>query len=790
MKKLTSILLAVMLVVSMCCVGVVASAADDTAKSYYVVGSVQGWDPVNADPMTDNGDGTWTKTYTVDADAEFKVLDAQGPWDSQNSYDDKGQLGPGGANAKATVTEEGSELKIVFDTKAMRITGIFVNGVNQAAEIDPSAPTEEPTEKPTIDPFDGTHTFAPIGTFPGSNWVVDVTDFDMDYDAAAKLYYKNVEFDYEEFMGEPDDDGLYEATFEFKVTADHAWDHSWNADNEGEVEGLNTNTTLYLSSDGDTVRVDRENNEVYGVKPDANGKFVITFTFNGTTVGYDVNNPYKADAPTDPQPTDPQPTDPQPTDPQPTDPQPTVPVEDHATITLFEGSADTPTVTREYNVGDEFTYSMYLQCERADILSWKLETYYGVDGKSNIPSENQIIELIPMNGTRKYTMEAPFSSATVNAGIANRIPYNFTSGFYPPDGVDYTAGVKVVTFKFKVTGAGSTSIWTKAIQSLAGDPENHPEIREDDVAPLIKTDMSELNPDSTYVKPTEPQPTDPQPTEPQPTEPQPTQPAEFDPFDGTHTFAPVGSFPGSGWDITKTDFDMVYDEATKTWSKDVVFNYAELMGEPAEDGTYETSIEFKVAADHAWDHSWNTKQDGEVSGEGSNTVLYITSAGDALNLDLENEELTGLVPDENGNVTFTFTFNGSRVGLSVKGGTSVEPTTPEPTTPEPTTPEPTTPEPTTPEPTDPSTEPGTEAPTSAGTSAPTSAGTSAATAAGTSAATSANGTTTNNNKTTGSTSSTTGKVATGDSTSIALLLGVLLLAAGAVVVTRKKITEK
>ena len=70
--------------------------------------------------------------------------------------------------------------------------------------------------------------------------------------------------------------------------------------------------------------------------------------------------------------------------------------------------------------------------------------------------------------------------------------------------------------------------------------------------------------------------------------------------------------------------------------------------------------------------------------------------------------------------------------------------------------------------------------------------TTAATTAATTGSTTTGGTTggsTSSGTTSGSVSSATGKVATGDSTSVAILLGVLMLAGGAVVVARKRVTK-
>lgn len=161
--------------------------------------------------------------------------------------------------------------------------------------------------------------------------------------------------------------------------------------------------------------------------------------------------------------------------------------------------------------------------------------------------------------------------------------------------------------------------------------------------------------------------------------------------------------------------------------------------------------DFKVAQDHSWGISW-----GDPTTESGNAFVN--------------------VDEDNSTVTITFTVETGAIVVDVTPGSSepqptepssdvTEPTGTEPT--EPTGAEPT--EPTGTEPTEPSTgsEP-TDAPTDAPTSAPTSAPTDAPTNGGTPGGSN-------------------GKVPTGDSTSVTLLLSILMLAAGAVVLARKKV---
>lgn len=207
--------------------------------------------------------------------------------------------------------------------------------------------------------------------------------------------------------------------------------------------------------------------------------------------------------------------------------------------------------------------------------------------------------------------------------------------------------------------------------------------------------------------------------------------------DHTYTIAGNADLCGSNWSASDTNNDM-------TEISDGVF---QKVYTGVEIGAYE----FKIAQDHSWGVSYGDPTD-------------------------PNKNLSVIVDEDNSTVTITFTEETKEIKVEVTAGE--EPTQPSSDASEPTQPSSDASEPTEPssdvtEPTEPTTdvtEPSTggtdptQAPTNAPTSAPTQAPTNGGTPGGD-----------------------TGKVATGDSTSVAMLLGILMLAAGAVVLARKKV---
>ena len=248
----------------------------------------------------------------------------------------------------------------------------------------------------------------------------------------------------------------------------------------------------------------------------------------------------------------------------------------------------------------------------------------------------------------------------------------------------------------------------------------------------------------------------------------PTEAPTFDPK-AAHTYTVTGSdalFDPS-WDPTAEKYDMVLNTETGLYELVV----------PVTEEQKDSDVDYKVLADHAWDFSFNTT--GPAVGLDSNAHLYIPNDAVAIKFTFNTETLCAdavIVTDS------TAPTEAPTVAPTVA---PTDAPTDAPTN----------------APTDASTDAPTDAPTAAPTDAPTDGVTEptdgvteptdlptpskpATPDSPTSVVNPGNGSSNGNASTT-----TTGKVATGDSTSVAILLGVLMLAGAAVVVFRKKITH-
>ena len=236
----------------------------------------------------------------------------------------------------------------------------------------------------------------------------------------------------------------------------------------------------------------------------------------------------------------------------------------------------------------------------------------------------------------------------------------------------------------------------------------------------------------------------------------PTEAPTFDPkADHTYTVTGSDALFDPSWDPTADKYDMVLNTETGLYELVV----------PVTEEQKDSDVDYKVLADHAWDFSFNTT--GPAVGLDSNAHLYIP----------------------NDAVAIKFTFNTETLCADAEIITDSTAPTEAPTV----------------APTVAPTDAPTNAPTDASTDAPTDAPTAAPTDAPTDGVTEPTDLPTpskpatpdsptsvvnpGNGSSNGNTSTTTGKVATGDSTSVAILLGVLMLAGAAVVVFRKKITH-
>ncbi len=152
-KKIATLVAAVTTVVAM---GITVSAADPV---YHVAGveTLTGvaWDPAQNE-MTAKGDGTYEITFTniAKGDHDFKVVEGS-DWNGKQ-FNLEGDASSGGANAKVTVTEDGSTVVITFDgtkasveVKAPQAGGSTTDSTENTTTAAPSK--EEPSAPKTGD---------------------------------------------------------------------------------------------------------------------------------------------------------------------------------------------------------------------------------------------------------------------------------------------------------------------------------------------------------------------------------------------------------------------------------------------------------------------------------------------------------------------------------------------------------------------------------------------------------------------------------------------------------------
>ena len=266
----------------------------------------------------------------------------------------------------------------------------------------------------------------------------------------------------------------------------------------------------------------------------------------------------------------------------------------------------------------------------------------------------------------------------------------------------------------------------------------------------------------------------------------PTDPATEDvtdaPVKHTYTVAGTPGLCGSSWDITDTNNDM-------TEISDGVFQkvYTNVNA---------GAIEFKVAEDYSWNNSFGPE--GNEPGS-PNCVDEVLFDGATVTITFDTKEgvvmwMIDYPEDPTEEPTDTPTELPTEEPTEAPTVAPTELPTEEPTEAPTVAPTELPTEAPTVAPTDAPTVAPTEAPTNVATdkpTAPTSAtnATTATTATNATNATSATSATSSTSSSNTSTT-TTGKVATGDASSVAMLLGMLMIAAGTVISARRKITSK
>lgn len=467
MKKLTSVLLAVMLVISMCAMGVVGASAEgeETPEAtYYVTGNDLLFSPSwteNADAykmqqdqytgiyyinLTTVGTGSIVvpdPTDAVNPKIMYKVTD--GTW--ANSWGAEGNA-PGSPDMEIVTTDltVGSTIAciaIMFDEAAGVTTYKFEEYVpdptattEPAPTTDPDATTEPTTEQPTyIANIEEDEAYvAGSEGLTGKNWDAANADAKMNKDLVAGVYYKTFTNVVAPSVG-----------FEYKVALNGTWDISYN--HEGQALGLDTNATIDTSEEfesGDIIPF-------------------ITIIFDPATSKPIYTFEDYVPATTAPEVTTEEPT--------------TAPAEkpDHAIVHFWKTTdTDSPSMTREYKIGSTVEYSVRLKASDKDVAAFDLHTWFNQSGKTKENTvETEVLKVVDYDAP-----DANLGTMTVNLAetVDNQILMNWAIAKHLKD-YDWSVeeGVLIATFQFEVMEAGEVSVWTDINKLLkngatAGDP--------------------------------------------------------------------------------------------------------------------------------------------------------------------------------------------------------------------------------------------------------------------------------------------------------------------------------
>lgn len=233
-------------------------------------------------------------------------------------------------------------------------------------------------------------------------------------------------------------------------------------------------------------------------------------------------------------------------------------------------------------------------------------------------------------------------------------------------------------------------------------------------------------------------------------EPDPTQPSPTDPAEEEHTYYAVGSEPlfNPQWTPNADVYKMTKRSETE---------YAITL--PVSEDLWGESMPYRVVEDGTWDVSYN--EEGQAWGPDCDSYIGIVKNTFAVDI--------------------IFNIETKRTSYALLVIPVEEPAPTEPIVPTEEATAPTEEAPTEEDPTEVTTAPTEEAPTYKATEQPTTTDTTKTTSTTTA---------TETTKPTANTALTaTGKVATGNSTTVALIIGVLMLAGAGIVSTRKKITK-
>ncbi|MEF2919381.1 MAG: hypothetical protein U0O22_02800 [Acutalibacteraceae bacterium] len=793
MKKIVSILLSVMLVVAMCCVGIpaTASAAGNKATIHLVDFNGAQADPMSGDFSNLAGKGVERGIY------EFEVGDI----------------------LEVTMKLASSS----YDAISIAQGSLYLNQTSTDATSDEAFQTYTDDKNNTVvltdmsyDSVTGTY----VSNGKGSYYTVNTGDYGSDLSCSLKplkAYSKdNAKWD---------------------VNSDAEMDQVSYLFSNPQLDGIDISagyefvTLKMLVTEATECYMYSMLTEVLDVDLDNITGNDIEQTTSIKKIGHiEIETPTEPTEPTDapteaptPAPTDAPTVAPTELETEAPTPAPTdAPTEnDKAIIHLVD---DNERETLVLNVGDTFEYPVYIKLDKPNVFTLCARTYYNqpvgskttpnFDGDME-PNAPKVLEIkSKRNDITAYWNNLDTSTDIIKDTrgyelcVAPLGPYNSSTGLFDyldtiNGSFDQYSGCLLYTIKFTVQESGEVEVFTYMEEAIA-------EYTEDSNDVIIPTHANyvaiynELQVEAPTTQPTTEAPT-PAPTQPvtdAPTQPEvPTEAPTTAPVE--HTYFAVGGAPL---------FDPAWDPAAPEYQMFKNSNGIFEVTIPVTEDMWDSDIAYKVAQDGTWDVSYNDR--GEATGLDSNAYVYIVE--DTVNVKITFDPATlltnavcnvntGSEPDIDDPIDPTLPTEIETTKPSVPTVVPTEPTEPtempsDPTT-EPTAPElpteaetispsiptvvPTEPTEPTEQPTDIATQAPTEAPTQVvttpSTDAPTNAQTNAPTEAPTSSG-SSNGTNSSN--------STTDKVATGDSTSVTMLLLVIMMSAGVMVVARRKVTTK
>ncbi len=231
---------------------------DDTdvepTVNYYIAGS-EGLCGVNwvvdGVQMVDDGDGTWSYTFTGIAAGTYEFKVTVGNWDL--SYNFEGEAMGMGTNAVFAVEVDDATVIIGFDGEKAVLEFVTAPATKDEPVVDPATKDEEPATKDEATK-DETIVDEPTATYfvagqpglcNGVEWSPNAAENQMTYlgNGVWEITFENVAA----------------GTYEFKVTENGSWDVSYNL--EGVAIGANASVTV--ESDGASVVIGFDGTKAY-----------------------------------------------------------------------------------------------------------------------------------------------------------------------------------------------------------------------------------------------------------------------------------------------------------------------------------------------------------------------------------------------------------------------------------------------------------------------------------------------------------------------------------------------